>query len=237
MTAPPRPTVAATAALLQLADGRFPTGAHAHSAGMEEAVADGRVADLDDLDRFLVGRLWTVGLVEAAVAAAACLEARRPSPGWAGLDAEAAARCPSEVLRRVGRTLGRGLLRTAALAWPGPWVDHLRHAVPTGALAPVVLGAAARAAGLDPPAAALLGAHGSVGAPAGAAVRLLGLDPFAVAALLAGLAPPIDDVAARAAARASDLDPDWSGLPAPSALLCDVGAQRHAAWEVRLFAS
>ncbi|MFC3500001.1 urease accessory protein UreF [Micromonospora krabiensis] len=57
--------------LLLLADGRFPAGAHAHSGGLEAAVAAGRVTDLDSLEAFLVGRLATAGLVGAAFAAAA----------------------------------------------------------------------------------------------------------------------------------------------------------------------
>ncbi|MFI5924811.1 urease accessory protein UreF [Micromonospora sp. NPDC051543] len=57
--------------LLLLADGRFPAGAHAHSGGLEAAVAAGRVTDLASLEAFLVGRLATAGLVGAAFAAAA----------------------------------------------------------------------------------------------------------------------------------------------------------------------
>ncbi|MDP9074601.1 MAG: urease accessory protein, partial [Actinomycetota bacterium] len=44
-------------AALLLADGRFPGGGHAHSGGLEAAVADGSVADLAGLEAFLIGRL------------------------------------------------------------------------------------------------------------------------------------------------------------------------------------
>lgn len=60
-----------TPALLLLADGRFPAGAHAHSAGVESAVRAGDVVDLATLDRYLRGRLATTGLTDAAFAAAA----------------------------------------------------------------------------------------------------------------------------------------------------------------------
>jgi urease accessory protein len=70
--------------------------------------------------------------------------------------------------------------------------------------------------------------------PASAAVRLLGLDPYGVHALLAGLAGDCDRVAAHAAART---DEPIDALPAAGAPLLDVGAEVHAAWEVRLFAS
>ena len=56
----PHTVASPTAALLLLADGRFPSGGHAHSCGMEEAVADGRVRDLSTLDGFLRGRMLVV---------------------------------------------------------------------------------------------------------------------------------------------------------------------------------
>ncbi|NEC44731.1 urease accessory protein UreF, partial [Streptomyces sp. SID8016] len=59
------------AALLVLADGRFPAGGHAHSGGAEPAVAEGRVHDADSLADFCRGRLHTAGLTAAALAAAA----------------------------------------------------------------------------------------------------------------------------------------------------------------------
>ncbi|MGW4109089.1 urease accessory protein UreF, partial [Streptomyces sp. NPDC004976] len=58
-------------ALLVLADGRFPAGGHAHSGGMEAAVASGRVRDTASLEAFCRGRLHTAGLVAAGLAAAA----------------------------------------------------------------------------------------------------------------------------------------------------------------------
>ncbi len=69
--------------LLLLADGRFPAGAHAHSSGLEAAVAAGRVTDLATLGDYLRGRLATAGLVAAAFAAAAC-RAAEPSPSPSG---------------------------------------------------------------------------------------------------------------------------------------------------------
>ena len=49
-------------AALFLADGRLPTGGHAHSAGVESAVADGRVVDVGTLGSYLRGRLHTRGV-------------------------------------------------------------------------------------------------------------------------------------------------------------------------------
>ncbi|TDC89127.1 urease accessory protein UreF, partial [Nonomuraea deserti] len=59
------------AALLVLADGRFPSGGHAHSGGAEAAVTAGRVHDVATLREFCRGRLHTSGLVAAGLAAAA----------------------------------------------------------------------------------------------------------------------------------------------------------------------
>jgi len=58
--------------LLVLADGRLPSGAHAHSGGVEAALAAGRVHDLPTLESFLLGRTATTGVVSAAFAAATC---------------------------------------------------------------------------------------------------------------------------------------------------------------------
>lgn len=63
-------------AALILADARLPTGAHAHSAGVEHAVSVGRVHDLESLRAFAVGRLWTAGLSDAALTAATVAAAR-----------------------------------------------------------------------------------------------------------------------------------------------------------------
>ncbi|HSH23287.1 MAG TPA: hypothetical protein VK975_04410, partial [Acidimicrobiales bacterium] len=64
------------AAVLLLADGRFPAGGHAHSGGLEVAAERYRVVDIDTLAAFLRGRLTTAGMVDAAVAAATCARAR-----------------------------------------------------------------------------------------------------------------------------------------------------------------
>ncbi|MEV6694803.1 urease accessory UreF family protein [Micromonospora sp. NPDC051196] len=66
--------------LLLVADGRFPAGAHAHSSGLEAAVAAGRVTDLTTLGEYLRGRLATAGLVAATFAAAARRAAALPRP-------------------------------------------------------------------------------------------------------------------------------------------------------------
>jgi urease accessory protein len=220
----------ASSALLLLADGRLPAGGHAHSGGLEEAVAAGRVTGIADLAAYLAGRLTTTGRVDAALAAAA----------WWGraleVDAEAVARCPSPAWRRAGRAQGRALLRAGQRMWPASALADLAGACPDGLMWPVALGAVAAAASLGPHDAALVGAQSSVSGAAWAATRLLGLDPFDVARCQADLGPAVDaevEAAVRWAAPGCDI----RRLPAASAPLADIGAQHHVTWEVRLFAS
>jgi urease accessory protein len=211
------------ATLLVLADGRLPSGGHAHSGGLEAAIASGRVRDVAQVGEFLRGRLATSGLVAAAFAASACARTGR----WLDLDGGLDARTPSPALRKASRAQGRALMRAGRAMWAVPDIGREPHH-------PVALGVLADAAGLGPLEAAVAAAHGTVTGPASAAVRLLGLDPYAVHAVIAGLAPDIDRVAADAAARVHDPVDD---LPAAGAPLLDIGAELHATWEVRLFAS
>jgi urease accessory protein len=217
------------AALLVLADGRFPAGGHAHSGGAEAAVRAGRIKDAADLAAFCRGRLHTTGLTSAALAACAAL-----GHDPVGLDAAADARTPSPALRAAARRLGRQMMRAARATWPDPLLDALAARFPRGTHQPVVLGTAARAAGLGAEDAAHCVAYETISGPATAAVRLLSLDPFQATAVLARLAPETDDVAARAAAAAHD---GVDALPAASAPLLEITAEEHAAWPVRLFAS
>lgn len=221
------------AALLVLADGRFPAGGHAHSGGAEAAVKAGRITDAASLEEFCRGRLHTSGAVTAALAAAAALGI---DPGT--LDAAADARTPSAALRVAARKLGRQMMRAARATWPHPELDALARRFPKGAHQPVVLGLAARAAGLGAQDAAYCSAYEGVSGAATAVVRLLSLDPFDATGVLARLAPEVDRVVAdavEAAGRAVELGVD--ALPAGSAPLLEIGAEAHAAWPVRLFAS
>ncbi|MDX3605269.1 urease accessory UreF family protein [Streptomyces sp. FL06-04B] len=221
------------AALLILADGRFPAGGHAHSGGAEPAVAAGRITDVGTLAEFCRGRLHTAGLVAAALAAAA---ATGHDP--LALDRAADARTPVAALRNTARKLGRQMMRAARATWPSAELDALAAALPRGAHQPVVLGVAARSAGLDPLDAAYAAVYESVSGPATATVRLLSLDPFDASAVLARLAPELDRVAAAATAAARRVREEGVGaLPAASAPLLDISAQQHATRPARLFAS
>ncbi|MEX2587927.1 MAG: urease accessory UreF family protein [Actinomycetota bacterium] len=214
---------------LLLADGRFPAGGHAHSGGMESAVAAGRVTDLDSLGRFLLGRLFTAGLSAAALAAAASVERE----DWRDLDAEADARTPSPAIRRASRRQGKQLIRTAGRLWPDK-LDALAWQIPDGPHHPVAMGAATAAAGLRAADAARCTAFNAIAGPAGAAVRLLGIDPVQVHRLLAKLSGAVEEVVEEATSYTyAALDT----LPCPGSVLLDLFGEQHAVSEVKLFAS
>ena len=230
--------------LLLLLDSRAPAGAHNHSGAMEAAVSTGLVTGLADLEDFCRARLRTSARVAAAFAAAACRVQHTAAPSadgpgrpdeWALLDAEFDARTPSEATRAASRQLGGGLRRLLRSMLPDadlvtPWA----HCAAPAPHHPLVLGAGVALAGGSPALSGRAAALAACSGPASAAVRLLGLDPFAVQAMLARLAPGIDDCAA-AAARSAAQPP--SSLPADGAPALDLLADFHLTAEVRLFAS
>jgi urease accessory protein len=218
--------------LLLLADTRFPSGAHAHSAGAESAVAVGDVTDAATLDRYLRARLATSGVVEAAFAAAACDAVGGHDPGARldELDHEYDARVASPRLRVVSRQLGRQLLRTVRAGWSHPALDLVAR--PGGAHQPVVWGAAVAAAGGGPPDAAGLVLHHLSGAVTSAAVRLLALDPFEVVGVQVAVAPLVGAITERAVEAAAGPVAD---LPAGGGALSEILGEHHGTWTSRLF--
>jgi urease accessory protein len=219
------------ATLLLLADGRFPSGGHAHSGGVEAACATGGIVDVPGLASFVRGRLHTAGLVDASFAAASAAGAH----AWADLDRAVDARLVSSRLRLASRALGRQALRAGERVWPHPSLLALREASPgAGAHQCVVVGAVATAAELSPRDAALCVLHSLASSSATAAVRLLGLDPFEVHSMLASLTHVVDELADVAVAPCRG---PLHALPATSSPLVDILAEDHATWEVRLFAS
>ena len=105
---------------LLLADGRLPTGAHTHSAGVEPAFAYGM--RLDQVPDYLVARLRTVTEVEAAAAVVArhrwLTEPEVRTRSMREVDAAWRVRTLSDALRDASDLLGRSYLRMAAAVWP-----------------------------------------------------------------------------------------------------------------------
>ncbi|MDX6228299.1 MAG: urease accessory protein [Frankiales bacterium] len=220
------------AALLLLADGRLPSGGHAHSGGLEQAIVDGRVSSVADVGLFVRGVLVGSGLTSAAIAAVSCAQAGH----WELLCAEFAARTPSAAARRAAAAQGRALLRTGRRVWPSAALETLAGFTDRPPL-PVVQGAVAYAAGLSPADAALACVHGMATGAASAGVRLLGLDPIEVAGMLAELTAEVDRIAALAASFAHTDLRQLALLPATIGPLLDILAERHDHREMSLFAS
>lgn len=211
--------------LLLLADGRFPDGSHAHSFGMEAAVATGRVHDPRSLHDYIAARLWTTTRTDAAAAALAAGGHHTLDD----LDQALTLRQPGRAAREASRSLGRSLVRTAARLWPGrePQLDDGRPP-----LQPIALGAVAALSGCGPREAALCTTHAAAACLSSAALRLLGLDPFAVAGVLADLRRPVADVAE------SVLDLTGPAeLPSTSTPLAELDPELQRTIEPRLFGS
>jgi urease accessory protein len=223
--------------LLLLADGRFPAGGHAYSAGVEAAVRLGDVADLPSLERYLAARLASTGTTDAAFAVATWSAVDGGATELAGavarLDREYAARVPAPHLRATSRRLGRQLARAARSVWPDPIYDVLGGVDPDGAHQAIVLGATVAVAGGDATDAAAISIHHLATAVTTSAVRLLGLDPLAVAAVQArGVARRAIETEAGAWI---DAAPDE--LPALGGTLTEVLGEDHGGWDARLFAA
>jgi urease accessory protein len=215
-----------SAAALLLADGRTPSGTHAHSGGLEAAVAEG--LGVAGVAGFLRGRLHTVAFTDAALSAAAVRAGDRIDSLLA-LDREALARTPSPRLRAASATLGRSILRTGATLYPGhPALKRYRERSAHTPRA-VAFGVVAGAAGLSAADAALVALHDDAASVAAAAVKLLPIDAAAASAWVAGLAGELAGLAARAAGAGE--------LPSLSAPLVELRSVRRADTDGSLFAS
>jgi urease accessory protein len=206
---------------LLLSDGRFPGGGFAHSGGLEAAVADGSVSSVAWLREFVAGRLVTVGLVDAWVAATACRVAPAPEPLRA-LGIEALAHVSAPALRAASAAQARGLRSSASVLWP----------VVAGCPAEVhavVLGAVAAAAGLTAEAAARAAVHACVMGPCAAAPKLWAIDTVDALAVAVALAPLASSVVEEAVGAVA--------CPVRSAPWLELRSDAHARAEVRLFAS
>jgi urease accessory protein len=142
-----------------------------------------------------------------------------------------AARTPVAALRLADRRLGLGLLRTGRTLWPDDVLlaSYTRESASTPRA--VALGVVARAAGIEPLAAARLALYEDVAGVAAAAVKLLPLDAARASSWVAGLAVEIEQLAEAACGVA------LADLPSFSTPLLDRRAELHQASGGRLFAS
>ena len=211
----------------QVVDSAFPTGAFAHSYGLESAWQHGEIRGADDLRRFLRATLQqaTAGAVPLVNAAY-----RRPE-SLAALDARADAFLLNGVANRASRIQGRTLLATVARVWPSPVLADLSHQV-SGTCAHVspITGAAFRALGLPLATVQQTVLFGTARLVLAAAVRLGIAGSYEAQQLQSDCAPWLDELLQRGC----DLDVDDLAQLAP---IPDLLQARHDLLYSRLFQS
>ena len=155
--------------LWQLADSAFPTGAFAHSWGLEAAWQGGEVADLRALRRFVHDALEQAGRGMLPLLNAA----HRDGGRLLELDALADLFLTNPVANRASRAQGRAFSTTCARVWPSPAVAALDVQVRQGAgHAAPVMGAMLAALDVDAGSARHLCLYGTARGVLAAAVRL-----------------------------------------------------------------
>ncbi|WP_320670581.1 urease accessory protein UreF [Patulibacter defluvii] len=238
--------------LLQLADSAFPTGAFAHSLGLEGVHAAGELRDEADLERLLRRQLDGLATSDLPVALAAhrlaapaatnrTLSDRKLTAGAAAaplellidLDHELDATRATRETRQASRATGERFLLAAAALLDDPPLRALRAAVDdraTPGTLPVAWALAARAVGADAAPAAEALAFSALAALAEAGQRLVPLGGVATQRALWAAAAAIP--AAVAAAAAHDPREPCSFVPE-----LDVRSAEHERQRVRLFIS
>ncbi|MFE5786799.1 urease accessory protein UreF [Rhodococcus erythropolis] len=217
-------------ASMLLADGRLPTGGHAHSSGLEPALAGGLLQS--QVPDFIRGRLETVGLVEAA--AAVVTRRWAVSAGGAGeledISRELLARTPSAPLREASIQLGRGLARLASRLWPQHPAVQMLMALPGHPMRPLALGVFTAISGMDDLQAARSCLYDDAQTVASAALKLLPVDPAEPVEWLLRAASTIETVAAAAVAVEGVTD-----IPATTGPLVEQWSLEHHARSRRIF--
>lgn len=222
-------------AVLQMADGLFPSGAFAHSFGLETYVQAGLVADRPGVEAFLRALLEgaTGPNDAAAVAITARLAAAGDVDGCLELDGRLDAMKFVPELRAASLQMGRQTLRAASAISAHPLVARLAHAVEAGATPghhAVAFGSALGCRGVADETAACAYLHSTATTIVNAALRLLPLGQLDGQRILASTHPLVARLAADAArASADDL---WSFAPG-----LEIASLRHAELPARLFRS
>jgi urease accessory protein len=171
--------------LLQVNDSQFPSGAYAHSLGLEELVQQGIVKTPDDLEAFLHRQIvpsllafeipWL--LRAHAAAAAEEMETLR------AMDAELEAWKLAAEMRAASRQLGSRRLALVRRLSPGPMLDQYAQ---SGAPCHHLTVCALELRGLPPEAAACAFAYQTISGYTSAALKLLRIGQERVQLLLRG---------------------------------------------------
>jgi urease accessory protein len=216
---------------LQLGDSLFPSGAFAQSYGLETLVADGHVAgraDLADLLRVHLRRRLALADLPALLAAHRAAAAGDLET-LAEIDRRLTAAKLSREERDAGQRVGRRIATEVERLSPTPTLRAMLDG-DGPCNAPVALGVAAQALGVDAPDAALLACYTFASGLVSAALRLMRIGHGDAQAVLRTGQPDME-AAVRVAASV-----DWRE-PRPFAPRLDIAMARHQRAQVRLFAS
>ncbi|TQN30204.1 urease accessory protein [Haloactinospora alba] len=218
---------------LLLADGRLPTGGHAHSATLEAALAAG--LDTGDIPDYIRARARGTARTEAAAAVLALRAARTDPVDYGPVQAALAARTPSRALRDASSSLGRGLERLATSLRPDhPAVAALGTAAAATpglrVLRPVALAALGAAFAVPEAQLARVAVYEDAQTVASAALKLRPDDPHTAVRWVVEAAGELDE-AARAAAATTAL----ADMPARCSPQLDQWAGDHTHATRRLF--
>jgi urease accessory protein len=221
--------------LLQMTDSLYPTGAYAHSFGLEGLVQEGAIGDRATLRTFLLEQvLPQLARTDLPVAAQAWAAAGSP-PDWPRLrdccflgSATRGAREP----REASEAIGRQRLELAALLHGGLAAEFTRRSVADGWPRPSCVAAAIEGRTLGAPGEAVLAAiaYSTTAGVIAASMKLLRLGQNASQTLLAealGQTPAL-------IAEALSVEPGEIGAFNP---WWDVAAARHESADFRLFIS
>ena len=209
----PTPTDEAVLILQSWLSPGYPVGAFAYSHGLEQAVADGRVADAATLEP------WLQDVIELGAGRGDAILLGAAFDDWQGADA--AARAFAAGAGRLKETLDQGRAFAATVgAVEGGAQDPVTY--------PVAVGRAARSADLPRTLTAAMYLVAMAGALVSAAQRLAPIGQTDAQAILARLRPVCGDVARNVSSVG------LSGLSG-AAFLSDIASQRHEAKRVKVF--
>jgi urease accessory protein len=211
----------------QVVDSAFPTGAFAHSWGLEAAWQQGEVPDVAALAQFLSDSITQAGYGTLPLLNTAYRDPRQ----LAQLDERADAFLLNAVANRASRQQGRTLLATAMRVWPSPTLVAMENGSRDACahLAPLS-GAVFRAIGLPLTTAQRVVLYSAARGVLTAAVRLGIAGGYESQQLQANCAPTLDAVSRACAA----LDIDDLAQTAP---LVDILQGGHDRLYSRLFQS